>query len=124
MTTPVTKVSTTQGENARRMTIKESLFSAAGSRPSPARRRITTKATFLSRYYKVFKISLLFIHGRQKSNNFHNDLKTFWISLFLMRRLRKLMLFSGRTSLRMKLTAKKELIFLFQMAPSRILCDQ
>ena len=46
------------------------------------------------------------------------------ISLFLMKLLRKLMLFSGQMGLRMKLTAKKELIFLFQMAPSRYLCNQ
>ena len=45
-------------------------------------------------------------------------------SLFLMRRLRKLVSFGGRMTLRMKLIAKKELIFLFQMAPSRILWDQ
>ena len=32
--------------------------------------------------------------------------------------------FSGRMGLRMKLIAQKELIFLFQMAPSRILWDQ
>ena len=42
-------------------------------------------------------------------------------SLFLIRRLGKLVSFGGRMSLRMKLIAKKELIFLFQMAPSRIL---
>ena len=45
-------------------------------------------------------------------------------SLFLMSGLGKLMLFSGRMTLRMKLIAKKELNFLFQMAPSRILWDQ
>ena len=45
-------------------------------------------------------------------------------SLFLMRRLGKLVSFWARMTLRMKLIAQKELIFLFQMAPSRILCDQ
>ena len=45
-------------------------------------------------------------------------------SLFLMSGLGKLVLFSGRMGLRMKFIAKKELIFLFQMAPSRILWDQ
>ena len=45
-------------------------------------------------------------------------------SLFFMGRLRKLSFFSGRMILRMKLIAKKELIFLFQMTPSRILWDQ
>ena len=45
-------------------------------------------------------------------------------SLFLMRSLGKLICFSGRMTLRMKLIAQKELIFLFQMAPSRILWDQ
>ena len=45
-------------------------------------------------------------------------------SLFLMGSLGKLSRFSGRTILRMKFIAKKELIFLFQMAPSRILWDQ
>ena len=44
-------------------------------------------------------------------------------SLFLMGSLRKLICFSGRMTLRMKLIAKKELILLFQMTPSRILCD-
>ena len=47
-----------------------------------------------------------------------------WFSLFPVSFLGKLMLFSGRMGLRMKLTAKKELILLFQMTPSRILCDQ
>ena len=42
-------------------------------------------------------------------------------SLFLLGRLRKLACFSGRIILRMKLIAKKELIFLFLMPPSRIL---
>ena len=42
-------------------------------------------------------------------------------SLFLMSGLRKLACFSGRMVLCMKLIAQKELIFLFQMAPSRIL---
>ena len=46
------------------------------------------------------------------------------ISLCFMRRLRKLVHFWGRTRLRMKLIAKKELILLFQMTPSRILCDR
>ena len=46
------------------------------------------------------------------------------ISVFPVGLLRKLMLFSGRMRLRMKLTAKKELNLLFQMTPSRILCDQ
>ena len=45
-------------------------------------------------------------------------------SLFLMGSLRKLICFSGRMTLRMKLIAKKELILLFQMTPSRILCDR
>ena len=45
-------------------------------------------------------------------------------SLFLMRRLGKLACSSGRMGLRMKLRDKKELILLFQMTPSRILCDQ
>ena len=45
------------------------------------------------------------------------------ISLFPLSLLRKLVLFSGRMGLRMKLTAKKELNLLFQMTPSRILCD-
>ena len=45
------------------------------------------------------------------------------ISLCFMRRLGKLVHFSGRMGLRMKLIAKKELILLFQMTPSRILCD-
>ena len=45
--TAVTKVSTIHGENARRNTIKESLFKAAGSSPNPARRRITVRAIFL-----------------------------------------------------------------------------
>ena len=45
-------------------------------------------------------------------------------SFFLMRRLGKLISFGGRMALRMKLIAQKELIFLFQMAPSRILWDQ
>ena len=45
-------------------------------------------------------------------------------SLFLMSGLRKLPFFGGRTSLRMKSIAQKELIFLFQMVPSRILWDQ
>ena len=45
-------------------------------------------------------------------------------SLFLVSGLRKLICFSGRMSLRMKLIAQKELIFLFQMAPSRTLWDQ
>ena len=45
-------------------------------------------------------------------------------SLSLMGSLRKLMCFSGRMTLRMKLIAKKELNLLFQMTPSRILCDQ
>ena len=47
-----------------------------------------------------------------------------WFSLFTSSLLGKLVLFSGQTSLHMKLTAKKELILLFQMTPSRILCDQ
>ena len=47
-----------------------------------------------------------------------------WFSLFPVRLLRKLMLLLGRMRLRMKLTAKKELILLFQMTLSRILCDQ
>ena len=42
-------------------------------------------------------------------------------SFFLMKRLRKLVCFLGQMGLSMKLIAKKELIFLFQMAPSRIL---
>ena len=42
-------------------------------------------------------------------------------SLFLIMRLGKLISFGGRMTLRMKLIAKKELIFLFQMTPSRIL---
>ena len=46
------------------------------------------------------------------------------ISLCFMKRLRKLIHFGGRMGLRMKLIAKKELILLFQMTPSRILCDQ
>ena len=45
-------------------------------------------------------------------------------SLFLMKRLGKLVSFWARMTLRMKLIAQKELIFLFQMAPSRILWDQ
>ena len=44
----VTIVSTIQGENARRITVKDNCLRAAGSRPSPARRRITTSAMFLS----------------------------------------------------------------------------
>ena len=44
-------------------------------------------------------------------------------SFFLMRRL-KLVSFGGRMTLRMKLIAQKELIFLFQMPPIRILGDQ
>ena len=46
------------------------------------------------------------------------------IFLCFMKRLSKLMHFGGRMGLRMKLIAKKELILLFQMTPSRILCDQ
>ena len=45
-------------------------------------------------------------------------------SLFLMSGLRKLISFWGRMVPSMKLIAQKELIILFQMAPSRILCDQ
>ena len=44
-------------------------------------------------------------------------------SLFLMSGLRELVGFWGRRELRMKLIAQKELIFFFQTAPSRILCD-
>ena len=44
-------------------------------------------------------------------------------SPFLMGSLGKLVCVSGRMTLRMKLIAKKELILLFQMTPSRILCD-
>ena len=47
-----------------------------------------------------------------------------WISLFLMKRLSKLVSFGGWMVLRMKLIAKKELNLLFQMTPSRILCDR
>ena len=46
------------------------------------------------------------------------------ISLCFMSRLGKLVHFSGRMRLRMKLIAKKELILLFQKTLSRILCDQ
>ena len=46
-----------------------------------------------------------------------------WFSLFLVSFFRKLVLFLGQTSLRMKSIAKKQLILLFQMTPSRILCD-
>merc|ERR1712074_55006 len=46
------------------------------------------------------------------------------ISLCFMKRLGKLIHFGGRTRLRMKLIAKKELIPLFQITPSRILCDR
>ena len=46
------------------------------------------------------------------------------ISFCFMSRLGKLMHFGGRMGLSMKLIAKKELILLFQMTPSRILCDQ
>ena len=45
-------------------------------------------------------------------------------SLFLMKRLGKLISFWGQMVLRMKLIAKKDLILLFQMTPSRILCDR
>ena len=45
-------------------------------------------------------------------------------SLFLMSDLGKLAIFWGRMPLRMKLIAQKELIFLFQMTPNRILWDQ
>ena len=45
-------------------------------------------------------------------------------SPFLMSGLRKLISFWARMVLRMKLIAKKELILLFQMTPSRILCDR
>ena len=45
-------------------------------------------------------------------------------SFFLVSGLGKLVFFSGRTSLRMKFIAKKKLNLLFQMTPSRILCDQ
>ena len=45
-------------------------------------------------------------------------------SPFLMSRLRKLVSFWAQMVLRMKLIAKKELILLFQMTPSRILCDR
>ena len=47
-----------------------------------------------------------------------------WFSLYLVSGLGKLAIFWGRMRLRMKLIAQKELIFLFQMAPSRILWDQ
>ena len=50
--------------------------------------------------------------------------RVFWISLFLMKRLGKLVSFWGQMVLRMKLIAKKDLILLFQMTPSRILCDR
>ena len=53
-----------------------------------------------------------------------NNCIKYRFSLFLMSGLGKLVLFSGRMALRMKLTAKKELIILFQMALSRILWDQ
>ena len=42
---------------------------------------------------------------------------------FFMRRLGKLSIFGSQMGLHMKLIAKKELILLFQMTPSRILCD-
>ena len=45
-------------------------------------------------------------------------------SLLLMSGLRKLISFWRRMGPSMKLIAQKELIILFQMAPSRILCDQ
>ena len=45
-------------------------------------------------------------------------------SLFLRSGLRKLSNFEGQMGLRMKLIAKKELIPLFQMTPSRILCNR
>ena len=48
------------------------------------------------------------------------DLRRNLIFLFLMRRLGKLINFSGQMRLRMKLIAQKELIFLFQMAPSSL----
>ena len=44
-------------------------------------------------------------------------------SLSLMRSLGKLIIFWARMVLRMKLIAKKELNLLFQMTPSRILCN-
>ena len=45
-------------------------------------------------------------------------------SLFLASGLGKLISFLGWMGLRMNLIAKKELIFFFQMVPSRILCNQ
>ena len=47
-----------------------------------------------------------------------------WFSVFLLSGLGKLVNFLSQMRLRMKLIAMKELILLFQMAPSRILCDQ
>ena len=47
-----------------------------------------------------------------------------WFSVFLLSGLGKLVNFGSQMGLRMKLIAMKELILLFQMAPSRILCDQ
>ena len=47
-----------------------------------------------------------------------------WFSIFLVSGLRKLINFGGQMTLRMKLIAKKELNLLFQMTPSRILCDR
>ena len=45
-------------------------------------------------------------------------------SLSLMGSLRKLIIFWARMVLHMKLIAKKELILLFQMTPSKILCNR
>ena len=47
-----------------------------------------------------------------------------WFSLFLISGLGKLVSFWGRMVPSMEWIAQKELIILFQMAPSRILCDQ
>ena len=47
-----------------------------------------------------------------------------WSSLFLLSGWRKLVCFGGQMSLHTKLTAKKKLIFLFQLAPSRILSNK
>ena len=89
-------------------------------------RRKKTKSIFDVYAKSQLSTKLLLSFGVEETKflRLFETCRAFWISLFLMRRLRKLILFWARVGLRMKLTAMKELIFLFQMAPNRILCDR
>ena len=61
---------------------------------------------------------------RQSPFGLYESCRKIQFSLALVSGLGKLVCFLGRMGLRMKLIAKKELILLFQMALSCILCDQ